>query len=59
MKRGSRLPCWEETVTDIVTLKKDSKRIAHLGLRLAEAKQLLNTIQKHEPQSIKGAYDAV
>ena len=36
----------EETVTDIVTLKKDSKRIEHLGLTLAEAKHLLKTIQQ-------------
>src|SRR6266581_7660546 len=36
----------EETVTEIVTLKKDSQRIEHLGLTLKEAKQLLNTIQK-------------
>jgi hypothetical protein len=36
----------EETVTDIVTLKKDSTRIEHLGLSLKEAKQLLTTIQQ-------------
>jgi hypothetical protein len=36
----------EETVTDIVTLKKDHRRLEHLGLTLQEAKQLLNTIQK-------------
>src|SRR5215813_15204259 len=36
----------EETVTDLVTLQKDSHRIEHLGLTLREAKQLLNTIQK-------------
>jgi hypothetical protein len=36
----------EETVTDIVTLKKDCQRIEHLGLTLKEAKQLLNAIQK-------------
>jgi hypothetical protein len=35
----------EETVTDVVTLKKDHRRLEHLGLTLAEAKQLLNTIQ--------------
>jgi hypothetical protein len=35
----------EETVTDIVSLQKDSQRIEHLGLTLAEAKQLLTTIQ--------------
>ena len=35
----------EETVTDVVTLKKDHRRMEHLGLTLAEAKQLLNTIQ--------------
>jgi len=36
----------EETITDIVTLQKDSQRIEHLGLTLREAKQLLNTIQR-------------
>jgi len=36
----------EEIVTDLVTLKKDSQRIEHLGLTLKEAKQLLTTIQK-------------
>ena len=35
----------EATVTDIVTLQKDSQRIEHLGLTLAEAKQLLTAIQ--------------
>jgi hypothetical protein len=35
----------EATITDIVTLQKDSQRIEHLGLTLREAKQLLNTIQ--------------
>jgi hypothetical protein len=36
----------EETVTDMVTLQKDSHRLEHLGLTLAEAKQLLKRIQK-------------
>jgi hypothetical protein len=36
----------EETVTDIVSLKKDYRRIEHLGLTLAESKQLLKLIQK-------------
>ncbi len=36
----------EETVTDIVSLNNDSQRIEHLGLTLAEAKQLLKRIQK-------------
>src|SRR5215467_4930485 len=36
----------EETVTDLITLKKDSQRIEQLGLTLKEAKQLLTTIQK-------------
>jgi hypothetical protein len=31
----------EETVTDIVSLKKDCHRIEHLGLTLADSKQLL------------------
>jgi hypothetical protein len=35
----------EDTVTDLVTLKKGSTRIEHLGLTLVEAKQLLTTIQ--------------
>jgi hypothetical protein len=37
---------YEATITDIVTLQKDSQRIEHLGLTLREAKQLLNTIQQ-------------
>jgi hypothetical protein len=36
----------EETVTDVITLQKDHQRIEHLGLTLAEAKQLLTTIQR-------------
>ena len=36
----------EETVTDIVLLKKDYRRIEHLGLTLAESKQLLKRIQQ-------------
>src|SRR5215475_9166849 len=36
----------EETVTDLVTLKKDSTRLEHLGLSLKEAKQLLTAIQQ-------------
>jgi len=36
----------EETITDIVTLQRDSQRIEHLDLTLREAKQLLNTLQK-------------
>src|SRR6266705_6461519 len=37
----------EETVTDVITLDKDNRRIEHLGLTLAEAKQLLRTLQQH------------
>jgi hypothetical protein len=37
----------EETVTDVITLNKHNKRIEHLGLSLAEAKQLLSTLQRH------------
>ena len=33
----------EETVTDVITLDKDNRRIEHLGLTLAEAQQLLST----------------
>ena len=36
----------EETVTDVITLNKDNQRIEHLGLSLAESKQLLSTIQR-------------
>src|SRR5262249_48646766 len=37
----------EETVTDIITLNKHHQRIEHLGLTLAESKQLLSTLQQH------------
>src|SRR6266446_3006939 len=37
----------EETVTDVITLNKNSQRIEHLGLSLAEAKLLLSTLQRH------------
>jgi hypothetical protein len=37
----------EETVTDVITLNKDHQRIEHLGLTLAESKQLLSTLQRH------------
>src|SRR5256886_5939401 len=37
----------EETVTDVITLTKNHRRIEHLGLTLAEAKQLLSTLQRH------------
>jgi hypothetical protein len=37
----------EETVTDIITLNKNHQRIEHLGLSLAESKQLLSTLQRH------------
>src|SRR5713101_7430278 len=37
----------EETVTDVFTLDKNHRRIEHLGLTLAEAKQLLSTLQRH------------
>src|SRR3989441_13305372 len=37
----------EETVTDVITLDKNNRRIEHLGLTLAEAKQLLSTLQRH------------
>jgi hypothetical protein len=37
----------EATVTDVVILQKDHRRIEHLGLTLAEAKQLLATLQQH------------
>src|SRR5499425_3923580 len=37
----------EETVTDVITFNKNNQRIEHLGLTLAEAKQLLSTLQRH------------
>src|SRR5262244_3580439 len=37
----------EETVTDVITLDKNHRCIEHLGLTLAEAKQLLSTLQRH------------
>jgi hypothetical protein len=37
----------EETVTDVMTLNKNSQRIEHLGLTMAEATQLLSTLQPH------------
>src|SRR5438874_12230546 len=37
----------EETITDVITLNKNNQRIEHLRLSLAEAKQLLSTIQQH------------
>jgi hypothetical protein len=37
----------EETVTDVITLNKRHQRIEHLGLTLAECKQLLSTLQRH------------
>ncbi len=36
----------EETVTDVITLNKHNQRIEHLGLTLAESKQLLSTLQR-------------
>ncbi len=37
----------EETVTDVITLTKNHQRIEHLGLSLAESKQLLGTLSRH------------
>jgi hypothetical protein len=36
----------EETVTDVIILNKNHQRIEHLGLTLAESKQLLSTLQR-------------
>ena len=36
----------EETVIDVITLNKNNQRIEHLGLTLAESKQLLSTLQQ-------------
>ena len=49
----------EDTITDVVTLRKDSQRIAHLGLTLREAQQLLNTIQQRLlPHQVDAFLDA-
>ena len=37
----------EETVTVVMTLNKNNQRIEHLGLSLAESKELLSTLQRH------------
>jgi hypothetical protein len=37
----------EEIVTEVITLNKHNQRIEHLGLTLAESKQLLSTLQQH------------
>ena len=37
----------EETVTDVLTLNKNNRRIEHRGLTLAEAKHLLSALQQH------------
>src|SRR5262245_56671812 len=37
----------EETVTDVIIHNKNDQRIEHLGLTLAESKQLLSTLQRH------------
>ena len=40
----------EETVTDVITLNKQNERIEHLGVSLAESKQLLSCVaQKYYP----------
>jgi hypothetical protein len=52
----------EETVTEVITLNKNSQRIEHLGLTLAEANQLLSTLQRHllqhQVDTFLGAYRA-
>jgi hypothetical protein len=40
-------PDQEETITDVITFNKNNQRIEHLGLTMAEAKQLLSTLQRH------------
>jgi hypothetical protein len=37
----------EDTHTDVVVLDKACQRLEHLGLTLAESKQLLTTLQQH------------
>jgi hypothetical protein len=46
----------EETVTDVITLNKKNNRIEHLGLSLAESKQLLSTIQRQILQQQVGTF---
>src|SRR5262245_51941761 len=38
---------WSGQAQEVVTLDKDCQRLEHLGLTLAEAKQLLATLQQH------------
>ena len=37
----------DETVTDVIALTKHHQRLEHLGLPLAESKQLLSTLQRY------------
>src|SRR4029453_9408288 len=46
----------EETVTDVITLNKNHRRIEHLGLTLAESKHLLSTLQRHLLQQQVNAF---
>ncbi len=46
----------EETVTDVITLNKNNQRIEHLGLSLAESKQLLGTLQRQILQQQVGTF---
>src|SRR5882724_7638384 len=52
MKFTVQLVAWTdtghvETVQEVAVLEKESERVEHLGLTLAEAKQLLKQLQHH------------
>jgi hypothetical protein len=48
----------EGSAADVITLEKDSQRIEHLGLTLAEAKQFLATIQQQLLEQQVAAFPA-
>ncbi len=47
---------YEDTVTDAISLNKTNQRIEHLGLSLAESKQLLSIIQRQLLQQQVGIF---
>ena len=47
----------EETITDLVTLQKDSQRIEHLGLTLREAKRFCRKFSFEVICSMISPYD--
>ena len=61
MKFTVQLVAWTdtghvETVQEVAVLEKESERVEHLGLTLAEAKQLLKRLQHHLVERQTTAY---